>query len=583
MIDTTRAGLLAVTLAACSAPAPIPFAQSGEAAWFAVVQLDGEAVTGGTGLLPLAESAPVYFTDDAIALGWSAAAIDALSPPERGVLASGRLRQATGCEPRLPAPSVAVRLTNGSAVDAVPPLTAAWMETACPDVDPSDISVDVECKLFRCPLTVTSPARCRYELELDCELGRMNGTLWPDGSLCLEALPPLACEPEPPTPPRAATYACRAPEACVLHAYTGSEVDLEVEEIRFLDVEPYSPTPSVIGQLVLPPAASRFFGYAHDFAISNDAVAISVGDGRPFDGCGQVIDGTIEIYDADTMTRTASAAVDGCVQRIAATDDGFLGFELLNGRFFLSRIDERGRVTERVVADTRLAPAPGEAPLLYTIDARATYFDVVGGRAVVAVVTAMPRGTKVFTWDVANLTPLERAWLVDVTVVHGARVDDTTVILGDNVKPRVHWFDLEAGVVRDFVQFPPQIDREDHVVSDVSWTGDEALLTLSRKNAGVYPITRAQVLERTVVFDDDARPIATLRWPGTSRALVAGTWSLDQVNWPASLHELDLETQRFVPGRVPTGHGAPGRMIADREDRIWVLLPWDAKLLRVTR
>lgn len=575
--------VLALALVGCSAPEPIPFGRNGEA-WFAVVQGEGEALRG-TGILALSASAPVYFTEDAIALAWSADAIEAQRAPDAAVLANDRLRPATGCEPRLPPPSSAVRVDDGRAVDVttLPPLTAAWMSTACEDVAPTDITVDAECKLFRCPLTVTSPGRCRYALELDCELGRMDATLWPDGTLCLESLPPLACEAEVATPPRAATYTCRSPEACVLHAYVDRALDLEVDTIRFLDVEPYSPVPGLIGQLVLPPPAGRFFGYAHDFAISNGVVALSVGEGQPFTGCGEVLTGTVEIYDVDTLVRTASAAVDGCIQRVAPTESGFLGMESRAGQFFLSRLDLRGRVTQRVAADPRFTPAPGEAPLLFTADARVTYFDVVGDYVVAAVVTGDPLGTKVFTWDRSTLVPLERAWLLDVTIVHGARVDEATVILGDTEKPRVHWFELGEGRVRDFVQFPPAIDREDHFVSDVSWTGEEALLTLSRKNAGVYPVTRSQVLERTVIFDDDARTIATLRWPGTTRALVAGTWSTDQVNWPASLHELDLETQRFVPGVVPTGHGMPGRMIADERGRIWVLLPWDAQLLRVTR
>lgn len=569
---------IALLSCACGAPERIPFGD--DVAWYAAVQVDGETVTGATGLLPFDRSASVYFADDAIAIGWTAEAIAAMNPPAAEALATDTLRAASGCQPRLPSPAVAVRLPDGTAVDA-PPLTATWMEAACPDVDPLDVSFDLECKLFRCPLTTISRTQCRFEFDLDCEFGRMNGTLWPDGSMCLEPIAPVACEAVEPIPPRAATYTCRAPEMCVVHAYTERELDLEVETIRFLDVEPYSPPPDLIGQLVLPPVASRFFGYAHDFAISGDDLALSVGPGTPFRGCGEAVRGVIEIYDVDTLTRTASAAVPGCVQRLAPTADGFLGMESLNGRFELTRFDRRGRVVNRVTADARFNPGPEEAPLLFTQDARVSYFDVVGDAVVTAVVTT--GGTKVFTWDLATLAPAHRTWHPEVTIVHGTSVDTTTVILADTERPRVHWFDLDAGVVRDVVQFPPQIDREDHRTSDVSWTGELALFTLSRKNAGVYPITETQVLERSVIFDDDARPMATLRWPGTTRALVAGTWSTDQVNWPASLAEYDLETQRFVPGSVPTGHGAPGRMIADDVGRIWVLLPWDAKLLRVGR
>lgn len=581
----TRHALLLLTLfCACSSSEFVPFATEGEVDYYAVLELEDGVVTRVTGVLPFSGSAPAFFRGDAIAVGWSSDALAGLELPEAGVLAASPLTPASGCEPPLPAPTVAVGLGDERTIDpaTLPAFTAEWLRDVCPLVDPSAIAFDVECKLFRCPLTTTPRSRCRFDFDLDCELGRFAGTLLPNGQLCLEPEAPLACEPVAYEAPRAARYSCTAPELCELDVYVESDVDLEVEAIRFLDVPPFSPTPDLIGQLVLPPVASRFFGYAHDYAISGDRVAISVGPGVAFTGC-EFTSGVIDVYDVETLTRTASSAVSGCVQRLVADPNGFLGLRTTDGRFELTRFAFDGRITESVLADPRAFAGAGEPPLLFSFDARASYFDVVGDRVVAAVVSGSPASTKVFTWDAATLEPRTRRLLEGVTIVDGAKVDSTTAVLADTTAPAVDWFDVRGGDVSDVVRFPPEINRRDHIASDVAWVGDRALFTLSRKNAGVYPVTRAGVQSRAVIIDDDARPMATLAWPDAPLALVAGTSSTNQVDWPATLTLFDLETNRFLPGNVPSGHGAPGRMLADGRGRIWVLMPWDARLLRVRR
>lgn len=579
--------LMCLALAGCG-PTRVPFAADGEADLFAVIELTAQGeLRASTGLLPFEESASAFTSGArAVALGWRADDLAALGAPGPEVLAAQPLEAATGCRPRLPAPTVTAPLGEVGEALVLPALGAPWLDAACPEVDPSDFAVDLTCKKFRCPLTVTRNGACTFDLDLDCEVGAVPATLWPDGTVCLEPPPALACTPQAPTPPRAASYACAEPEACRLDAYVGSSLGLEVDEVRLLDVPPYAPEPDLIGQLVLPPAASRYFGYAHDLAIAGDRVAVSVGAGAPFTGCRSdgAASGRIVLYDAETLARTASAAVAGCLPRLASGPNGLLALRDTFASFELVRLSTEGRVIDARPADPRVTAPAGEAPLLHTADARPTYFDVVGDYLVAAVVTATPPGTKVFTWDAATLEPARRLWLPQTTLVAGARVDDRTIVLAATARSGYVELRLDTGRVQGPVPLPPDLVRDDNVTSDIAWApaAGRALLLLSRKNASLLGMDSTGVRSRAVVFDGDTRPMAARLFPARRLALVAGAWSTDQTSWPASLHLYDLETNRFRPGAVSVGHGAPGRIVPDARGRLWVLLPWDATLLRVS-
>jgi hypothetical protein len=582
------ASLLA--LSACSGPARTPFAPEGEADLFAILELDAQGnLRAATGVLPFAESASVFTRGEvAYAVGWRASELAALGAPGPEALAAAPLEAAAGCRPRLPTPRVAVRLGEGDVDPAtLPPLGVAWLDETCPAVEPSAFAFDLTCKKFRCPLTVKRKSTCQYEFELDCEVGTIPGTLWPDGTLCLEPDPALACAPADAAPPRAAALSCAAPEACRVEAYVDQVPELTVEPIRLLDVPPYSPPPDLIGQLVLPPVASRFLGYAHDLAIADGRVVVSLGPGTAFTGCRAegLIEGALDLYDAETLAHLGRAPVAGCVPRLASGPGGLLGLRDAAFRFELLRLSQEGVVEEAVLADPRVGPGPGEPPLLHTLDARPSFFEVVGDTLVAAVVTAAPvPGTKVFTWDAATLAPRTRAFIEDGTIVAGARVDDRTVVLGATARSGYYTLDLTSGQVRGPVALPADLERDDNVTCDVAWAEDSqrVLLTLSRKNASLLELDPTGVRTRAVIFDGDARPMATRPFPGRGLALVAASYSTDQLQWPASLHLYDLETSRFRPGQLLVGHGAPGRVLPDARGRLWVLLPWDAQLLRVT-
>jgi hypothetical protein len=584
--------LLAATLLACSSPTRVPFAANGEADLVAVLELDDEGrVVAATGLAPLSrERGLSVFTGGArhVAVGWRRAELGAAVPTDER-LAATRLEAAVGCVDHLPTPAIAGDLASGAAVDAatLPVLTAAWLVDTCPEVQVDALSFDLECKQFRCPTSITPRTRCTFDVELDCTFGRVTATVHHDRTVCLEAAEPLTCAALPTEAPAAATYGCTEPEACKLHAYLGPEVPaLDVDTVDLLDVAPYHARPDFIGDLALTPQRSRWIGWALDFAVSDDRVAVSL-PGAAVDGClanAPELGATLEVYDANTLEPVTRAPAPRCLVRLVPDGvGGFVGLELSRFEYRLVRFDRDGVMGVGTPADPPDGASPGG---LFSTDSQATVLDVFGSppRLVLTVVSGNPASTRLWIYDLETLAPLSRTVLANTLITGASAVDARAIVLADATESRVLWVELATGAVRTSIPIPREADRYDNFASDATWAGGRAWLTVSRKNAALYGLDEARgPVSRAAVFDSDTRPIATHPWPSdATRALVVATTPSDLDDWPTSLLTFDTVRGRFLPGHVDLGHGPPGRITTDARGRTWVLLPWAPRLVRAT-
>lgn len=587
---------------ACTAYERVPFSPGRDGDLVAVIELDESgAFSRATGLVEYSPGAglPVWTRGGSLLVAaWGVADLEGLGAPEREVLSADPLELGEGCDARLPTPRAALRLDAGGAAtevdpSEVPPLGAPWLDDACPELEPSDFSFDLDCELFRCPMRVERRSRCSFEIDLDCTFGQVSATVWPGGGLCLQAKEPLACVPSELGP---AVLSCSAPEPCTVRGFARPPPPpLTVDGVVLRDVPVYSPPPDLIGELALLPNSSRYRGSAYDFAISKDRVLVSLGAGPPVEGClNPFSPGTVEVLDLESMERLHAGPSPSCLTGVApdplADGAGWIGVYVGVGRFWLTRFGPDGvALGAPVDADPRGAgPPPGDPPLLYAADARPTVFGIYGSppRLALAVVSEIADATSLYTYDLETLAPLERVVLPHAVVTAATEVGPDTIALGDATGSLVVWVDLEEGRITGSATLPREEDRYDNFTSDVAHVpgADRLLLTISRKNAAVYGIDRTRgAVSRAVIFDDDARPVAAHAWPSIpGYALVEATWPKDHSSWPAKLALVDARTGRFSPGNVEIGHGPAGRITADLQGRVWILLPWEPRLVRVS-
>src|SRR5262249_4456913 len=154
-----------------------------------------------------------------------------------------------------------------------------WIAASCPDAAPDAFTFDLDCRLSRCPRRAVASEHCRYRFTLDCDFGELDGTLEPDGSLCLEpSSEALTCEARATDAHAIATYQCTAPRSCRIDAYRAPQgAFFDEAEFRIFDAPLYIPSIDLTGPTREIPRQGRFIGYAYDFAIAGGSVVVSKG------------------------------------------------------------------------------------------------------------------------------------------------------------------------------------------------------------------------------------------------------------------------------------------------------------------
>jgi hypothetical protein len=570
--------LILIALAACS-PDPWRASNADAVSWLAVLEADDRG--------RLASRAPLERWDggaielraeaDAIVVGFSGAQLAPYA------VENDQLVESSGCAPKLPPPIWAASWIEDEVVEiapeSVPRLTAAFVERDCPAPESFAVFIDPSCADQFCKSTLTPQTACLGTLDLGCGLGAATASIDRAGDVCLDfAGSGWDCQEIAPVPGARATYQCSAPQTCTFSAYSAARSDppFTLETHALFDAPDWI-HPILARRDYLGPRMLRA-GYAFDLVLLEDRAVVTAGEGPAEESCpsGGQHARRLHFVDLSTFAPIRTATAPPCLDELGPDPigDGFIGAFDANGVWHVGRFDREGRLLQATPASPSrgdykafglespdpntiaalftvaepLVPGPTKSVLLIydavTLALRDTYEYPVGAR--IAMTTPEDGIVALASWD--------------PRMVHGLSVDRgfdawTTVIEGDF--PFWHaFFDAIPG------------DDEGDVLISGSFP------------AALYAIRgRGTEVVRSDVYPLDSVPLTAARWSGDLFLV-----SLIEIGTDASwLAFYDAAQPSFQPSVWKIGNGPVRRIEIDPSGRAWFLLPWSAKLVRLTQ
>ncbi len=609
-------GPLAVTaallLGACGADvqvevppglARVAIAHRGSAGWSAASGLLRSDAPGGHRAALAAEGS-------ALVLGWTDSALTAAlgALPEERVLVAEALRAPAPCEAVLPPPSWAARVgaEGVEVVDAatLPPLTAGWAAARCPDVE---LSTEVVCgeSAGLCPLRRAVREGCSYQLDFDCELGRVvigqggggactttpgcTAQRTAEGVVELDCVATCAVE-----DPTCADRPGQRAVACSASIEVTPPLALDQARVA-LTAEPPRTAPTRAGGEVWPETVLS--GYLGTPVVvgrgADERVVVPVHGWRPDRRCSGAE--ATRLARVETGGEHAVRFVDGppCLDLLARdpAGDGFLG---AHGSAVpaVTRFDASG--APRLTAELTTLPPVGRRIELLTAD----------DGTIVLVYAVSDRQAVLVVLDPATLQVREQRVLDGVDVSAAALTDDRWLVVADDLSDVVLWFDLALdeclGSVSAHVLLYPLLDLGNVPVLSLAFVQPtRALLVAVNEYPALHvyddlcagPLgpgetcweDKGRCMGGLRVFPRDrgAEPIRTAPWGAQYAVASTVRASARGEGFSAALTLFDQKSDRFLPAVVPLGHGVARDLVVDLSGALWVTLPWSGELVRL--
>lgn len=586
---TARAVSLALLVhaAACRPTTNLDVTPPSGALFAAVIEVDADGrMLAGSPLQRWEDTEPLFVlagADDARVVAFNSAEIEALGPNALG----GPVIVAEGCLGRLPAPVWYARWASDAVtpldVADAPALAVAALSTVCPGGGEAAIAVDLLCAADRCEPDTVWTESCAFDADLSaCDIGRLRGTVAPDGSVCVDfAAAGPQCSGEPPGPYAVASAACGVCDLDV-HISRSSPPPFDLQRVTLRDgVEQYVDRYAGGQSAVLLARALRR-GWAHDFVVLDDRIVATViaGDeGNPGCAVWQSEPMYFAFVDPVTMTRTGTASAPVCLQRLQPDPiaGGFIGTHTIGDEWFVTRFDRDGRTLVSTSLDTDL----GSAARTNAITELVVLEDI--GRVVVVAALGPDAASgrlRINVFDLQTLAFLGRSDEGGIDEATSASViaPSTVVAIVEDIQ-QLFYFDVVQLKLTKRVSVPAPISVTDQPFD--LWrdpmTGLDLLGAKGTSDMYIYA-NEGPPIQRSV-FDSDAAAMRLHPWPGPSRRLlVAGTFEGRHV---ASVTFFDVDAQRFVPGSWPVGGGVINRVRPDSAGRLWALLPYVPELIRL--
>lgn len=614
-----KARLIAALTSACAACGPaertveppagvahLAVGRRGDGAWLEVSALSAPGA-------PL--RAALSGVGEVVAVGWSTEVLQAAlgELPELATLQSSPLRGADGCQRPLPTPTWAVVLRDGEAQplapETLPPLTAAWAAERCA---PAELSASVVCgeSLAVCPLRAVTPrGGCAYALDFECELGRVDVSVWPGGACTTtpgcratrsaDGQVSLAC---------AATCSsgdasCQAtlgqrPVACEASLDVARRFTPALTRVRVGPSPDQLPPQHVLYELWPVALGTGQLGTPVVVEDAGRARVVVPAFAWRAPGCTSEPGTELVFVSTDTATVVARRPAPDCLSLLTRDPrgPGFLGLATEAGVAVVYRFDARGEVRQTSRLDM-LPPVGAEIALVSDDD----------GLVALAYRTDELRGGVVLVLDPDTLGV--RASLVQHDIVPSqlTLIDDWIAVV-DDLSDAVVWFDraLSAcvGSTTAHLLLVPIVDLGNVPVLGAAFVAEPRQLLLAvNEYAALHrvddvcvaapapgeacfsPDGRCVAGRRVVTRDAGAEPLRLLAWPALEgRGLAVAstvrprkrTWSFD-----AALTYYDPRAGRFWPGLTPLGYGIARDLVLAPDGALWVTLPWAGELVRV--
>jgi hypothetical protein len=575
-----------VLVPACAEPSlTIVAAPSASVEWLATVWLDANGASlGSTGLERWAPGAPLRGAFDTsspdiarvVLVGYSSAELVAAGVPVGDALSDARIVLAAPADPLIPTPtwsaagSVHDGLVEVAATTMIPELTAAWLPR-CPMLIPPGVQAHVD--------VGWADLYCENELEQrGCTIEAADG-------LADCGLPFTSVTVDGRGRGRSGTCALAEPRSGSIVAiacddgtrgdlYLPSQPDPFVfEELSLLDV-PFAPTSS----LVRAPVS----GYVWGATIVGDELAVVSHDGRVVGvPCTSPEPTSILFYDLEFLLPAGRAVGPACLTSIVAMPDG-AGFFGIYGTssFHVGRFDASGAL---VATATITGPTTADHYVLDLVVTR-------DRRRVVAVLsqTAEPIGGLLAVLDATTLA-VERIVDAGETIYAALPTAGSEVVIASNPDDRIDFIDVATG--RSALHFSIASNRPvpGTPVFLAQLPDDPRVFIASpsqshdRDPAGAIHLGSADAgwIAAIVPWDRKTMPSAMAAWPAADERVLATLVSRDGT-WETTIALVDPLDLRVLPGQTTIGRGPVSLILRDARERLYLLLPWSAKLVRVT-
>lgn len=563
----------------------------------AVNPADGSFV-GASGLLspPFAEIMEDRPSATLIALGFDD---QALPGPFSGSLSAPAVL-ASGCAPRLPDPTRAVRIRGPST--ALPALAAPWLEESCP-FKPDALLIEDSGALQRCTGTLLPIGDCAFELELVTETcgGRMGlaGRVQPDGQVCAQTHPPIPdcipatdgtgailctngrrrveLRPRQPSPMRAETI-----------AIGGARPRRVPNRLRPLNVE--SGIDFSVRLL-----ASLNEGYLSDLAVIGQEILVLEHDGRFMaHGCvsedgGSVGPSRILTYDANLSALVRTTTVPACAVRLLAGPGAI--YTVHGGpAASITKLDRGGRIlgTAPICPGEAYALIAGvdvslEGQIGVLLDSQpytnSVHFALFGSdlapigdcKDILGWWSNDPSDAPAIGTDLRAL-PCGKWVMADASVAGGWIFDGELTAKEGRRDP--------TAAVRFSAQRGLEVPTDIGLITPIS----AKLLAIARPNrAAAIDLQGTDAFAQIVVLpnlNSDARPLRAVPWNET---LATPLWQLSGSTLTAALGSIRGTPPRVEPYETQLGPGIVGSTAIDPTGRLLILRPWSSEIVRVSR
>jgi hypothetical protein len=570
-----------------------------DVSWIALfIEGNGLSSDTGTGFVHRDGDAFRIFTDVAPgastiwALGFTDAHLRSIGAPSEVQLRVERIARERPSDPIIPTAdwigrgdvgggSIAIAETG----DPPPDLTVDWLPP-CPAIATSTRSfVDWHCGFgFPCD-SYAEQNGCDLSIVLEaCQPGTLTGHLDGRGRASLSnPFPSGACQLVQPDPGAKATVSCMASlpgDTCSADIYsptTGFGPQIDTATIAATGCELH-PTPiddfygSLVGLAVLP---DRVTSVAYDRSVKyGELIAEQCGNS------------TLVSVDAETLAVTRTPTAPPCLVALIADpqSDGYLGMRIAPS-FAIMRIDRSGAIVASAGIPPDIVPLRSALP-------RKLVASGVSHTAAVISMGSLDPPVGPSTIGVFTLDPLAFKMTVSVgpAALPAGYLDDGRLAVLDRSaegEPVLKLVDTTTGTVSTHASAMPGCLSSKIVEASVSGSG-AAVIGAARgtthQSAFVYQSKPSDGCRETEFFEALAAPWATSAWPMDPNLFLAGVDGLEAspVTNRAWLAFLDASTAKFLSGSAPIGCGPVRAMGADPKGRIWLTLPWQARIVRVT-
>lgn len=572
----------------CARPAPAPVDVPPEVSYAAILALDASgALVDASPIFAWSQgqALPVFGSaaDRLVVVAWSERQLGAL-----GVLGAPLEAHDGQCVPRLPAPAWAGELADGAvaAIDRarLPVLRSPALSRCDGEVQPV-LGLGV-CSL--CVPEIQDLGACRFRYDYSaCAFGQVDVLALADGGVCL--LPPQlegdwrCVERTPEEGVAVAEATCETPRGrCELSLYSFPKASpFTMESVRFRDAPLF--TPDLLQRTGHYGPHNLTGGWAYDFALVGGELEISTSGTTAVDRCFDAQPGPGELLrlSLSDLQVVGTATTPSCLASLRndARGPGLVGvYADAAGLFRLGRFDPDGRMIQSVPitpTDGGELTVRGAQPLSIEV-AGPFYFTYFGGGWGQDRVHAFQQNSlEAFS---------DRGWSgLDLTIAR--RGNAMTTVLGTAGAAHLYWLELDdlSFSHEERVPTDPGNEHSDGIYAML--IEEERIYVGAGPPDALYVLDRAGVARsRQDVLGAGGLPVLILPWPADPRRLLVvstrpSTEARRVESWASFF---DREAERFLPGEWRLGDGVATQYKVDAEQRVYLLLPWAATVVRLT-